>query len=900
MITKLTSVEEVEQRSKFSGFVFQFYRFGPFGKLSGWRKQFVCLAPTGGEAADGLSLLFFTPEAGNNLQVRFRTELALEQGCEARENFDPTRDHTFLVITSKQQLRLQATSGARATAGWARCPPSSRSRWARACWSRRRSCCGWAPRGRAGRGVRGDRGGGGGQLPRLDRVAEARLPLQLLRGACVRRGRTLDIECDQQSTRDDWVSALGAFLAGGEREVPRMRQETLSAPSVDLDELVEQSRRLRPPPRAGAKKNTLEANGAEFFKAETAPRGPVSREDMDLVLTHPKFRHDKRAFELVEYAPAAFRELRNGWGVTDTRLLESVGALSGDGAVGDGKSGMLFFFSADRHFVLKTVKPNEMQVLSDFLRAYIRHMLDNPDSLICRFFGLYTFKFPGQQSINLVCMQNSFDTRLVLHEKYDLKGSTRNRWCTPRFGAVLKDLNFGTSKLFLDAADRLALLEQCERDTLLMEQFNVMDYSLLLGVHKAEPDEKGRRNLVLLAMANQLEPEHVKPTRWQRDFGGVEGFNPDSQAPEVYIMCVIDLLQAYDLGKKAENLIKSQLTEVVSEISSVNPRTYRARFLAYLAKIIVGTPGQNAQIQAQRKEIKLRVFANAGGRPTTVPRAPAPQAAVRPMLPARASAMPRLPLSRAAGGGSLDEDQLKTEIQRAVLEAQETKAHMDSGGGESYTEQLEDGTEITILDNGGFIQRSPNGTVIHMAPDGSKTQTDPDGSTIHVSAEGEITCRLPDGTEIVHLDDVDTNVVDLQRNPTAAPSRRGRTDADPAQPGRARIETYPNGDSAPSSPTAWSWSRWARARPTRGTRTRSSPPSPTAACCQEDKSDGMIIRTFADHSELHTFPDGTVIEHLPSGYSKQTNRDDTVIETFPDGRVVQTDRHGKVVLESNI
>ncbi|KAH9249513.1 hypothetical protein BASA81_012686 [Batrachochytrium salamandrivorans] len=590
MITKLTSVEEVEQRSKFSGFVFQFYRFGPFGKLSGWRKQFVCLAPTGGEAADGLSLLFFTPEAGNNLQVRFRTELALEQGCEARENFDPTRDHTFLVITSKQQLRLQATSG------------GARDRWVGALSTEFQKQVGsslleqktellrlgaygftWhRPDGEALGGQRlicvgsdptvlqlGD--GPGVEFAEIEAVEAGNFhasTASLKRAfhfncfvVLLRRGRTLDIECDQQSTRDDWVSALGAFLAGGEREVPRMRQETLSAPSVDLDELVEQSRRLRPPPRAGAKKNTLEANGAEFFKqkyqmktdfpysqcisqalafalgqpgstSKTAPRGPVSREDMDLVLTHPKFRHDKRAFELVEYAPAAFRELRNGWGVPDTRLLESVGALSGDGAVGDGKSGMLFFFSADRHFVLKTVKPNEMQVLSDFLRAYIRHMLDNPDSLICRFFGLYTFKFPGQQSINLVCMQNSFDTRLVLHEKYDLKGSTRNRWCTPRFGAVLKDLNFGTSKLFLDAADRLALLEQCERDTLLMEQFNVMDYSLLLGVHKAEPDEKGRRNLVLLAMANQLEPEHVKPTRWQRDFGGVEGFNPDSQAPE--------------------------------------------------------------------------------------------------------------------------------------------------------------------------------------------------------------------------------------------------------------------------------------------------------------------------------------------------------------------------------
>jgi len=61
--------------------------------------------------------------------------------------------------------------------------------------------------------------------------------------------------------------------------------------------------------------------------------------------------------------------------------------------VGDGKSGMLFFFTEDRRYVLKTVKPNEMSVLVDkgMLTGYLKHMLDNPNSLICRFLGMGFF-----------------------------------------------------------------------------------------------------------------------------------------------------------------------------------------------------------------------------------------------------------------------------------------------------------------------------------------------------------------------------------------------------------------------------------------------------------------------------------------------------------------------------
>lgn len=73
----------------------------------------------------------------------------------------------------------------------------------------------------------------------------------------------------------------------------------------------------------------------------------------------------------------------------------------------------------------------------------------------------------------------------------------------------------------------------------------------------------------------------------------------ETHRPIVYILCVIDILQAYDLGKKAENLIKSQRsnTEDKNEISAVNPKTYRARFIAYLGRFLVFQADLNLKLK---------------------------------------------------------------------------------------------------------------------------------------------------------------------------------------------------------------------------------------------------------------------------------------------------------------
>lgn len=100
------------------------------------------------------------------------------------------------------------------------------------------------------------------------------------------------------------------------------------------------------------------------------------------------------------------------------------------------------------------------------------------------------------------------------------------------------------------------------------------------------------------------------------------------------------------------------------------------------------------------------------------------------------------------------------------------------GADYGFTETLEDGTEITMLEEGeispfttssnvtsvnanpackqsqtgGFLQRNPDGVVIRQFKDGSLLQTNVDGSSISTSSSGKMVHRLADGTEILHME----------------------------------------------------------------------------------------------------------------------------------------------------
>lgn len=85
-------------------------------------------------------------------------------------------------------------------------------------------------------------------------------------------------------------------------------------------------------------------------------------------------------------------------------------------------------------------------------------------------------------------MGNVFPPNRDIHETYDLKGSTVGRYSEPKPDGtmrVMKDLNFleRHKKLRLGPEKRKLFLEQIEKDAHFLANHNIMDYSLLLGIH---------------------------------------------------------------------------------------------------------------------------------------------------------------------------------------------------------------------------------------------------------------------------------------------------------------------------------------------------------------------------------------------------------------------------------
>jgi 1-phosphatidylinositol-4-phosphate 5-kinase len=127
-------------------------------------------------------------------------------------------------------------------------------------------------------------------------------------------------------------------------------------------------------------------------------------------------------FKFKDYAPWVFRELREHFHLDPADYLLSLTAKYILSELGSpGKSGSFFYFSRDYRFIIKTISHTEHKFLRKILKDYHKHVLENPHTLISRFYGLHRVKLPHGRKIHFVIMNNLFPPHRDIHETYDLK-----------------------------------------------------------------------------------------------------------------------------------------------------------------------------------------------------------------------------------------------------------------------------------------------------------------------------------------------------------------------------------------------------------------------------------------------------------------------------------------------
>lgn len=286
---------------------------------------------------------------------------------------------------------------------------------------------------------------------------------------------------------------------------------------------------------------------------------------------------NQKTCKFTDFAPGIFSKIRELFQVSHKDYLKSLGVekimaslLQSEfsslvGLISSGKSGSFFYFSDDGKYVLKTMSPDEFSFFTRILPDYFAHLDSQPGTLIPKFFGFHKIKYflDGEKvEKSFVVMENLFAGGLEIHLKFDLKGSTVGRTTDPNadFSVARKDLDFNRSglKIRIKNAEKLRLLEQLQSDCEWFQRLEIIDYSLLIGMHR------------------------VKQSSF--DITKLKNVYISSDQQYLYFIGVIDVLTLYTTKKKLENLVKSPF--LGSDISCVPPKQYAERFLNYLQNVI--------------------------------------------------------------------------------------------------------------------------------------------------------------------------------------------------------------------------------------------------------------------------------------------------------------------------
>uniref|UniRef100_A0A6B2L4Z5 PIPK domain-containing protein n=1 Tax=Arcella intermedia TaxID=1963864 RepID=A0A6B2L4Z5_9EUKA len=296
--------------------------------------------------------------------------------------------------------------------------------------------------------------------------------------------------------------------------------------------------------------------------------------------------------KIKDFAPRVFHQIRLNFGVNEDAYLNSFKDRNNlTPTKGQGKSGAFFIFTNDKQFILKTATGEERDFLMSILENYWQHLQKYPNTLLPRYYGVYSMKHEGIGGVTrFIVMNNLFNTPFELVEKYDLKGSFMGRYVSDKKrkpGAILKDLDIehDKRKLYFPKHLRIEFIEQLKKDSNFLASFKVMDYSLLLGIAYETPENKEKNEAELKKLKENpfVIPELVQ-NKFQQYYNGAKVTRPDG-GTEVYYVGIIDILIQYVAKKKLEHLLKT-VAYPGEEVSVVNPKYYSDRFFDFIKNLV--------------------------------------------------------------------------------------------------------------------------------------------------------------------------------------------------------------------------------------------------------------------------------------------------------------------------
>ncbi|CAL9731320.1 phosphatidylinositol 4-phosphate 5-kinase Mss4p [Monosporozyma unispora] len=352
------------------------------------------------------------------------------------------------------------------------------------------------------------------------------------------------------------------------------------------------------------------------------------------------------AFKFKDYSPEVFRELRASFGLDPAEYLMSLTSKYILSELNSpGKSGSFFYYSRDYKYIIKTIHHSEHLHLRKHLKEYYNHVKKNPNTLLCQYYGLHRIKMPmsfqhkvKHRKIYFLVMNNLFPPFLEIQKTFDIKGSTWGRITNVspeeqeeldkiqngdgddessiiRSKPVLKDLNWldGNERIKFGPIKKREFLKQLRTDVNLLARLNIMDYSLLLGIHdttkmipmgdndEINNNEQDDNNEKTNQIGNSIFNHYFK-----QDDGGIRSSDQFDQDGEIiYFIGIIDCLTNYSLLKKCETFWRS-LSHDTKLVSAIPPRDYGNRFYKFIEDSIDPLPKEDFKDNPKKNNEKVK------------------------------------------------------------------------------------------------------------------------------------------------------------------------------------------------------------------------------------------------------------------------------------------------------
>ena len=329
---------------------------------------------------------------------------------------------------------------------------------------------------------------------------------------------------------------------------------------------------------------------------------------------HTVENSDYLNFEVIDYVPKCFSFLRNLEKIDIDKMIESFLPKNNSQGIkrSPGKSGSFFISTDDNKYMIKSLKSDEFDLLKHaFLKEYADYIKNNPNSLLCRLYGMYKIILGQGDEILIIVMRNvigDFKENTIV--KFDLKGSTYKRKANFDMGNnnnVMKDLDFNEfeKRLMLSLSSIKKLKERTSKDSKFLCKLGLMDYSLFLvklTLSKEEAEDTFGDNIteeqdkdVIQIFSDDKNNKRNKLRKIAYQGQGImhdvthyrQYLFPSLNQGTAYIIAIIDYFQIFNFFKYVESSLKTNFFQKKKKkiISCVDPVTYSNRFIKYISSL---------------------------------------------------------------------------------------------------------------------------------------------------------------------------------------------------------------------------------------------------------------------------------------------------------------------------